>query len=84
MIYLETNNQELFEELASFGWKHPLSKYVKPGEPMEHSYETDFKDTKIRITHLHPDSPRPPESSEFVSWLVQNIEQDPYRKGRAR
>ncbi len=76
MIHLETHNGGLFEELAGFGWKHPISEYVKPGETMKHSFQTNFKGTQIRITLLDSGSPRSPEPNEFISWLVQHIEQD--------
>ena len=75
MIHLETDNEELFNELANFGWEHPISKFVRPGEHMPYALQTAFKCTIIRVALLHPGSPRPATSSEFITWLATQIEQ---------
>ncbi len=65
MIHLETDNVELFAELANFGWVHPISKFVRPGELMQYALQTAFKCTTIRVALLpqdHQDPLRLPNS----------------------
>ena len=75
MIFLETEDEELFAELANIGWEHPISTFVRPGEPMLHSLRTIFKCTTITVAMLPSTSSRPTTSSEFIGWLATQIEQ---------
>jgi len=71
-IFLDTDNEELFNELKSYGWTHPISKYVKPGEVMRFTLETQWHNTTVRVIHSVRSELA---TNEFINWLAKQIGQ---------